>query len=75
MINMPAGLNGPGRLRAEVAYLEKLASLDPVEQISCAGKARLIVGLRHHDKSLVLLQVAGFASSTSYFQCQGNLRT
>ena len=62
------------RLRAEVAYLKKIASLDPVEEISCAEKARLITGLRHHHKLKYLLQVAVLARSTFYYQCQSSQR-
>ncbi len=64
-----------GRLRAEVAYLKKTASLDPGEAIGCADKTRLIAGLRRHHKLADLLQIAGLARSTFYHQCQAILRT
>ncbi len=54
------------RLRAEVAYLKKIAGLDPIEEIICADKARLIAGLRQHHKLADLLQVADLAHSTFY---------
>jgi transposase len=63
------------RLRAEVAYLKKIASLDPGEEISCADKARLITGSRRHHKLADLLQVAGLARSTFCYQCQAILRS
>jgi transposase InsO family protein/transposase-like protein len=62
------------RLRAEVAYLKKIARLDPVKEISCADKARLIAGLRQQYKLADLLRVAGLARSTFYYQCQAAQR-
>ncbi|MDD0812922.1 IS3 family transposase [Curvibacter sp. RS43] len=62
------------RLRAEVAYLKKLQALNSVEEISCADKAHLIAGLRHHHKLAYLLQVAGLPRSTFYYQCQASQR-
>ncbi|MBL0422082.1 transposase [Ramlibacter sp. AW1] len=53
---------------------KKIAGLDPVEEISCADKARLITGLRHHHKLTDLLKVAGLARSTFYYQCQAAQR-
>ena len=47
---------------------KKIARLDPSEKISCADKARLILGLRQEYKLEVLLQVAGLARSTFYYQ-------
>jgi hypothetical protein len=61
------------RLRAEVAYL-KNSSLDPVEEFSCADKARLIAGLRHQLILAHLLQVAGLARSAFYYQCLATKR-
>lgn len=52
------------RLRAEVAYLKKVACLDPVKEISCADKALLIAGLRQHHKLADLLHLA---RSTFYY--------
>jgi hypothetical protein len=49
---------------------KKIAGLDPVEEISCPDKARLIAGLRNGHKLADLLQVAGLARSTFYYQCQ-----
>jgi len=43
---------------------KKIASLDPVEEISSADKARLIAGLRRHHSLADLLQAAGVARST-----------
>lgn len=57
------------RLRDEVAYLKKIAGLDSVEEISCADKAHLIAGLRHHHKLAYLENVAGLPRSTFYYQC------
>ena len=57
-------------LRAEVAYLKKLHALDSCEKISCADKTRSILGLRREHKSTGLLQVAGLARSTFYYQRQ-----
>ena len=51
-----------------------IASLDPGEEISCADKARLILGLRRHHKLADLLEVAGLARSTFYYQCRAILR-
>jgi hypothetical protein len=53
---------------------KKIAGLDPVEEVSCADKARLIAGLRHDHKLADLLQVAGLARSTFYYQCQATQR-
>ena len=58
------------RLRAQGGVFKKVASLDPVKEISCADKARLVAGLRLHHKRTDLLQVAGLARSTFYYQCQ-----
>ena len=71
---------GAGSARRERAIArggrvpKKIASLDPVEEISCAEKARLITGLRHHHKLKYLLQVAVLARSTFYYQCQSSQR-
>ena len=51
-----------------------MASLDPGEKIGCADKARMILGLRQHHQLAVLLQVAGLARSTFYYQCQAMQR-
>ena len=48
--------------------LKKIARLDPGEKISCADKARVILGLRQDHKLSVLLQVADLARSTFYYQ-------
>lgn len=67
---------GAGPARREQATVrggglpEKNASLDPVKEISCADKARLIAGLRRHYKLADLLQVASLARSRIYCQCQ-----
>ena len=42
---------------------------------SCADKARLITRLRRHHKLADLLQVAGLARSTFYYQCREILRS
>lgn len=54
--------------------LKKIASLDPVEDISCVDKARLIAGLRQQYKLANLLRVAGLARSTLYYQCHAARR-
>ncbi|HHH0459101.1 TPA: hypothetical protein ACPZJF_000440 [Yersinia enterocolitica] len=54
---------------AEVAYLKKIARLDPVKEVSYADKARRIAGLMHDHQLTDLLQVAGLARSTFYYQC------
>lgn len=53
---------------------KKIASLDQDQEISCADKARLIAGLRLHHKLADLLQIAGLARSTFYYQCQAIAR-
>ncbi|MBX9725622.1 MAG: hypothetical protein K2X09_00010 [Rickettsiales bacterium] len=53
----------------------KIAGLDSVEEISCADKARLIAGLRHHHKLAYLLPVAGLPRSMFDYQCQASQRT
>lgn len=53
---------------------KKIAGLDSVEEISCADKARLIAGLRHHHKLTDLLQIAGLARSTFYYHCNTTQR-
>lgn len=45
---------------------KKIAGLDPIEEISCADKARLIARVRQHHKLADLLQVADLARSTFY---------
>ena len=52
------------------SVLKKSARLDPSEDISCADKARLIVGLRRHHKLAALLHAADLARSTFYYQCK-----
>ena len=49
---------------------KKVASLDPGVEISCANKAPLISGLKRHHSLADLLQIAGLAPSTFYYQCQ-----
>lgn len=48
---------------------KKIAGLNPVEEVSCADKARLIAGLRHDHKLADLLHIAGLPRSTFYYQC------
>ena len=48
--------------------LKKSARLNSSEEISCADKARLILGLRRHHKLADLLQAAGLARSTFFYQ-------
>ena len=52
----------------EAAYLKKTANLDPVEEISCADKVRLIAGLWQQYKSADLLRVAGLARGALHYQ-------
>jgi len=52
-----------------------MTSLDPVAEIGCADKAQRIAGFRQHHQLADLLQVAGMARSTFYYQCQASLRT
>ncbi len=61
------------RLRAQGGVPKKIASLDSVEEISCADKVHLVAGLRPHHKLADLLQVAGLARSTFYYQSQAIL--
>ncbi len=51
--------------------MPKNTGLDPVKEGSCADKAHLIAGFRPH-KLRDLLQVAGMARSTFYFQTEAS---
>ena len=55
---------------ARMRPTKKIASLDPVRKVSCAGKARLTTGLRHDHKLANLLQAAGLSRGTFYYRCQ-----